>query len=158
MERVQSPGTGLELIAVYKLVKAPIQLLLSMVLIYEEHLGRVIAELDHLALWVEHLTFAHHLAVRLGDWLNAEGTPPHINWAIAILAADGGLTLGEGLGLHYRQRWAAWLTVVATGALIPVDVAGLLHRFSLERIGFLILNLAIVGYLARQVLRRHRAA
>jgi uncharacterized membrane protein (DUF2068 family) len=40
------------------------------------------------------------------------------------------------------------LTVLATGALIPVEVAEIVRRPTLLRVGALVLNLAIVGWLA----------
>jgi uncharacterized membrane protein (DUF2068 family) len=54
----------------------------------------------------------------------------------------------EGLGLALHKRWAEYLTVLATGALIPVEVAEIVRRPTLLRVGALVLNLAIVGWLA----------
>jgi len=59
------------------------------------------------------------------------------------------LNLLEAYGLHRRLRWAEWLTVIATGALIPFEIYEVAHRFTLVRVGALILNLAIVVYLVK---------
>jgi len=59
------------------------------------------------------------------------------------------LNLLEAYGLHRRLRWAEWLTVVATGALIPFEIYEVAHRFTPVRVGALILNVAIVVYLAK---------
>ena len=54
----------------------------------------------------------------------------------------------EGVGLAMRKRWAEYLTVLATGALIPFEVYEVEHKVTLFRVGALLLNLAVVGYLA----------
>ena len=59
------------------------------------------------------------------------------------------LNLLEAYGLHRRLRWAEWLTVGATSALIPFEIYEVAHRFTLIRVGALILNIAIVIYLAK---------
>lgn len=54
----------------------------------------------------------------------------------------------EGVGLLLKRRWAEYLTVVATGLLIPFEIWEVLHRQTLFRVGGLLLNVAIVIYLA----------
>lgn len=59
------------------------------------------------------------------------------------------LNLVEAYGLHRRLRWAEWLTVIATGLLIPFEVYEVWHRLTPVRVGVLVLNIAIVVYLAK---------
>lgn len=59
------------------------------------------------------------------------------------------LNLAEAYGLHRRLRWAEWLTVFATGLLIPFEVYEVWHRFTPLRVAVLALNAAIVIYLAK---------
>ena len=54
----------------------------------------------------------------------------------------------EGIGLAMRRRWAEYLTVVATGLLIPYEVYELVHRPTLFKFGALVVNVGVVGYLA----------
>ena len=54
----------------------------------------------------------------------------------------------EGVGLAMRRRWAEYLTVIATGILIPYETYEVLTRPTLFKIGALALNVAVVGYLA----------
>jgi len=54
----------------------------------------------------------------------------------------------EGVGLAMRRRWAEYLTVLATAALIPFEAYEVVHRVTVFRAGALLLNLAVVGYLA----------
>lgn len=53
----------------------------------------------------------------------------------------------EGVGLAMRRRWAEYLTVIATGLLIPFEAYEVVHKVTLFRAGALLLNLAVVGYL-----------
>jgi uncharacterized membrane protein (DUF2068 family) len=64
--------------------------------------------------------------------------------AIAYALLEG----TEGVGLAMRRRWAEYLTVIATGILIPYEAYEVIHRATLFKVGALLLNLAVVGYLA----------
>ena len=54
----------------------------------------------------------------------------------------------EGVGLVMRRRWAEYLTVIATGILIPYEAYEVILHPTLFKVGALLLNLAVVGYLA----------
>ena len=54
----------------------------------------------------------------------------------------------EGVGLAMRRRWAEYLTVVATSLLIPYEVYELGRHATLFKVGALLLNVAVVAYLA----------
>jgi uncharacterized membrane protein (DUF2068 family) len=54
----------------------------------------------------------------------------------------------EGIGLAMRRRWAEYLTVIATGILIPYEAYEVIHHLTLFKVGALLLNIAVVGYLA----------
>jgi uncharacterized membrane protein (DUF2068 family) len=54
----------------------------------------------------------------------------------------------EGVGLAMRRRWAEYLTVIATGILIPYEAYEVVHSPTPFKVGALLLNLAVVGYLA----------
>jgi uncharacterized membrane protein (DUF2068 family) len=72
----------------------------------------------------------------------------HIN-VLAIGAIAYALLEGtEGVGLAMRRRWAEYLTVIATGILIPYELFEVVRHVTLFKIGALLLNLAVVGYLA----------
>lgn len=59
------------------------------------------------------------------------------------------LNLSMAYGLHKRRRWAEWLTVIATSLLIPLEAYEIIQEQTIIRIGILILNVAIVYYLAK---------
>jgi uncharacterized membrane protein (DUF2068 family) len=65
-----------------------------------------------------------------------------------------GLFATEGLGLLLRKRWAEYLTIVITGALMPLEVFELAQRFTATRLAVLIVNALIVWFLVRRVRSR----
>ena len=68
------------------------------------------------------------------------------------------LELVEGVGLFYRQRWAEWLTVVATSLLIPFELYEVVRNPSLLKAGGIAVNIVIVIYLFRIVHRKGRGS
>ena len=76
------------------------------------------------------------------------GNFPHMT-LLAIGAFAYALLEGtEGIGLAMRRRWAEYLTVIATGILIPYEAYEVIHKITLFKVGALLLNVAVVGYLA----------
>src|SRR5205809_2451105 len=76
------------------------------------------------------------------------GNFPHMT-LLAIGAFAYAVLVGtDGIGLAMRWRWAEYLTVIATGVLIPFEAYEVVHKVTLFRVGALLLNLAVVGYLA----------
>jgi uncharacterized membrane protein (DUF2068 family) len=76
------------------------------------------------------------------------GNFSHIE-VLAIGATAYALLEGtEGVGLAMRRRWAEYLTVIATGILIPYELFEVIRHVTLFKVGALLLNLAVVGYLA----------
>jgi uncharacterized membrane protein (DUF2068 family) len=62
----------------------------------------------------------------------------------------GILELTEAVGLARRRRWAEYLTVIAGCIGIPFEVMEVLHKQTPIRISILLINIAIVIYLAWQ--------
>jgi uncharacterized membrane protein (DUF2068 family) len=62
----------------------------------------------------------------------------------------GALELTEAIGLARRRRWAEYLTVIAGCIGIPFEVNEVVHRQTPVRISILLINVAIVIYLAWQ--------
>lgn len=139
-------------IAVLKLVKGVLLLLLGLGLLKLVH-----AEISTLfSLLIEwfHLNADSHVIHALV--LKVDALQPH-TVLIASLVSLGyaGLMLVEGVGLWLEFSWAAYLTVVSTSLLIPVEVYEIIDRVTWLRVGALALNLGIVGYLISQ-LKHHR--
>ena len=58
------------------------------------------------------------------------------------------LFLTEGTGLLLRKHWAEYFTVIVTGSFIPLESYELIRRASCIRGTVLLLNAAVVVYLA----------
>jgi uncharacterized membrane protein (DUF2068 family) len=70
------------------------------------------------------------------------------------------LFLVEGTGLWLQQRWAEYLTVVATASFIPFEIFELTRKISAPRVGALLINIAVLAYLIfrlRHDARKRRA-
>ena len=63
----------------------------------------------------------------------------------------------EGIGLLLRRRWAEYLTVVATGLLLPLEVYEIARKPNALRVVVLLANLVIVAYLLVKLGQAHRA-
>ena len=72
----------------------------------------------------------------------------HVTLLAISAIAYATLEATEGVGLALRRRWAEYLTVIATGVLIPYEAYEVVHRPSLFKAAALLLNVAVVGYLA----------
>src|SRR3972149_5343930 len=67
----------------------------------------------------------------------------------AVVFVFGIMNTIEAVGLHFRQRWAEWLTVIATGLLIPFELYEGIEKGTVLRVTILVINTAIVYYLAK---------
>ena len=74
------------------------------------------------------------------------GTLHLVGAAVAVYAVLEGV---EAVGLWYQQRWAEYLTFIATTALLPLEVYELTRTVSPLKIIALIVNIAVVVYLLR---------
>lgn len=98
---------------------------------------------------VVHGKAAHFLLTRLQQVL--EGGTLHAAALVALLYAA--VLLTEGIGVYFQQRWAEFVMIIATAALIPLEVHHLFVRPSLGVAIILLANCFIVWFLYR-VLRR----
>ncbi len=108
---------------------------------------RVVADLQHTTggapVQTGHVGLLHELD-RLFS-LRA-GTLHLVGAAVTVYAVLEGV---EAIGLWYQQRWAEYLTFIATTALLPLEVYELTRTVSPLKIIALIVNIAVVIYLLR---------
>ena len=140
----------LRLIIAYKLARAALSLGAAVVLALLVSSG----ETEHLRELAD--TARQHLASRWSDLLASALTPHHLWLAAVALALDGALVLVEGWSLWRGYRWAPWLVVVSTAALLPFEVVGLWRHPHLGRAVLLLGNIAVALYLAREAQRDRR--
>jgi len=151
MGRTSRHHTGMTAIAVFKLFKGILLLLVGFGLLELMHADLV--TLFSLLLESLHLNADTRLMHAL--MLKVEALQPHsILIAGAISLGYAALLLTEGIGLWLELWWAAYVTVVSTSALVPFEVYELIERVTLTRIILLVVNLVIVLYLVKQ-LKQH---
>ena len=83
------------------------------------------------------------------EWLTGVSPKQIIATGIGTILYSA-LLLTMAWGLHLRQAWAEWLTIVATGLLIPLEIYELLRTRHLTYLLVLFVNAAIVWYLLRR--------
>jgi uncharacterized membrane protein (DUF2068 family) len=116
----------------------------------------------------------HDVAAVVADWISALRIDPHneyIHWLFAKLGVlddhrlkqisagsfvYAALRITEGIGLLYRQRWAEYLVVIATGLFIPLEIHEILKHASAPRISVFIVNVAVMVYLVANLYRTRR--
>jgi len=94
---------------------------------------------------------------KLGHRIDAV-TPVNVGWAATGVLLYGILSIGEGIGLILRARWAGLLVVAESGFFVPVESYALIKDPSTTIVVILILNVAIVIYLLRNRERLFRHA
>ena len=74
--------------------------------------------------------------------------PRTVHWIALGTVAFAALELTEAVGLARRRRWAEYLTVMAGTIGIPFELEAVRHHVTVLRVSFLLINIAIVLYLA----------
>ena len=145
----------LKLIAIFKIAKGLLLLVLGVSLLFLNARTRWIDALSNWAadeILLEHSKAIAYLlhklqAVLAGGMLRATG----------LLALFYTIVLfTEGIGVYMQQRWAEFLMIFATAALIPIEARHLWHRPGLVSALILLVNCFIVWFLYR-VLKRDKA-
>lgn len=140
---------GVRLIVGYKLLKALAELALAALLLS----AGAAEEVRQLASALrDHATAAWSIA--LADQLVHVASGRHLMVVALASIADAIFSAFEGWALHRRYSWSRWLIVIATGCLLPFEVAALVRRFTAGRVVLLIINALIVAYLARRRVAR----
>ncbi|MEO6103053.1 MAG: DUF2127 domain-containing protein [Pseudoxanthomonas sp.] len=80
--------------------------------------------------------------------------PGAVHLAVAVVTLYAIWRLVEAWGLWRAKAWASWLGCVGTAAYLPLDLYALYHHPGWHTWAVLILNLAVVAILARDLLKR----
>ena len=138
----------IKVIIVERIVKSTVLVALGIGLLVARHNGW----LDYWVDWAENQlnlnvgrSIILQLLLRLLVYV---GGFNHITLLTVSAIAYAALEAAEGVGLAMRRRWAEYLTVIATGVLIPYEAYEVIRHPTLFKVGALLLNLAVVGYLA----------
>lgn len=137
-------GLGLRIVGIVKLVSAALLLTLTFGIFHMpgKDIGRML----------EHYVRMLHLDTEnkfITDLLaKAAGvSPKQLMQAGTVTLIYAVLYVIEGIGLLMAKHWAEYLTIIATGALVPIEIYEVARRLSISRVTILIINLAIVAYL-----------
>ena len=146
---------GLRLIGLFKIGRALLLLLTT----YGVYRLLNPALIDRLHEWVYSLTdnVERRMLERALDWVSSL-SHAHISGIVVVTAAYTVVLLTEGIGLWFRQRWAEWLTAIASTTLIPFELYKVFDPTSHHRIAVLCtlaINIAIVAYLFAYLRRTH---
>ena len=138
----------IDLIILERLIKSALLIALAISLLVTGRMGL-------LGIWVRELhqdlnldaggTLIERLATTILDYLVHLRHQTLVALGVILYA---GLEATEGIGLFLKRRWAEYLTVIASGLLIPFEVWEVIHRQTLFRVGGLLLNVVVVIYLA----------
>jgi uncharacterized membrane protein (DUF2068 family) len=107
--------------------------------------------------WIEryHLDPKAHypsLLLHYADWLpNAD-----VHLLVMLASAYIALRFIEAAGLWLSKAWGEYLGALSGGIYIPFELAHLIHETSLANTAVVVLNVLIVGYLARALWQRQR--
>ena len=150
----------LKIIALFKIAKGALLFLLVFSLLF---LNSRDVWLDQISDWADQeILLGHTKAVtfllnKLQDVL--AGGALRATGLLALFYCA--VLLTEGIGVYLQQRWAEWLMILATGALIPLEAWHLWHRLtshrpSLAALLILLANCFIVWFLYL-VLKREKS-
>jgi uncharacterized membrane protein (DUF2068 family) len=147
-DRTPEHDRFVRLIILERIIKAGVLIGVAVTLVVGARTG-VLYDLAHYAqdqlLLAADRSFITQLLFKALEWI---GFFPHQTLLAVGLVGYALLEGTEGVGLAMRRRWAEYLTVVATGMLIPYEVYELVHHPTLFKAGALLLNVAVVAYLA----------
>ncbi len=68
------------------------------------------------------------------------------------------ISIAEGIGLYLEKAWGEYLTLVITASFLPLEIVEVMHRQTVARIGLLVVNVAVLIYLAKLVWERQRGS
>jgi uncharacterized membrane protein (DUF2068 family) len=74
-----------------------------------------------------------------------------------LSALYASIELIEGLGLWFGTAWAEYVVVISTGLFVPEECIGLAHHPTWLRLALLLINSAILAYVACVVWNRYRS-
>jgi len=78
-------------------------------------------------------------------------------WMIALSALlYAAVRLVEAYGLWRQMQWAEWFGLLSGAMYIPLEIFEAFREFTWPRVTVLVVNLAVVGYLADALLRSRK--
>ncbi len=147
-------SAGLRTVALFEAAKGALVLLagLGIFALFHHDAQRVAERLVHQF----HLNPASRYP-RIFLHLAEDATPPHLYALAAAALAYAAVRFVEAYGLWRARQWAEWFAIVSSGIYLPLEIWELAKGITWPRVTLFVVNLAIVGYLARMLARNHRS-
>jgi uncharacterized membrane protein (DUF2068 family) len=133
---------------------------------------KILKGLGLLAVGFGALHFLHRdLAAEVAHWVDLVRVDPHshyLHWILEKLSKVdekklrelsvgtffySALFLCEGTGLALGKRWAEYMTIISTASLMPIEILEIYKGPSAAKVALLLINLAVVAYLVRELRR-----
>ncbi len=153
----EANATGVRLILLYKLAKAVLQATAAVILLYWGHHG-LTAALTRFADELRHQAVHAWSNILIHVLFKFTHARHGVVFTACALFGDAALSSVEAYALWRGYTWGEWLVVATTSGLIPFELYALTHHLRIGRVVLLLLNVAIVAYLANRARGRHRAA
>jgi uncharacterized membrane protein (DUF2068 family) len=144
-------GAPLRLIAVFKLLKAGVLLASLATLFKLIHHGDPTHTVIAWAMRLHVDPDNRYLGIVLDKTLDLNG--PRLEVVAVGTLVYAALFAAEGVGLLYEMAWAEYLTLVETAGFVPLELYEIIQRVSAAKCAVLVLNAAVIIYLARCVQR-----
>lgn len=145
------PQNGLAVIALFKLGKGVVLLLVGagLLRLVDPEIASVLAPLTDMLHLHVHSRLIHSLLLKL------TALSPHNVFLMAYASLSYAvLLLVEGFGLWCEASWAGYMTVISTSLFLPVEFYEVIRHVTTMHIAILLINVAVVVYLAAQLGRR----
>ena len=108
--------------------------------------------------WVEAMIARFHLDTEHGTLpsvLNAIN-PEAVHLAVLVVVLYAVMRLAEAWGLWHARAWASWLGCIGSALYLPLDLYALYRHPGWHTWAVLLINLAVVYILGRDLRRRRR--
>jgi uncharacterized membrane protein (DUF2068 family) len=135
---------GLFIIAIYKWCTAALCVLLAVG--FFKLLHQDVGEVAEKFIRAVRVDPDNHYLARMLTRLSLIEDPQLAKLSVASLGYAA-LFLIEGTGLYFEQRWAEYLTVIATASFLPIEIIELMHEPNALKLLILIANLAVLVFL-----------
>jgi len=145
--------TGLKVIIAYKVAKVPVMLALSLWLTLAP--SKAYHTVAHVAY---ELSNAGHFFARLGEWIASHLSLGTLRGAALLAWFDTLFTAAEVVLLILRKPWSEWVVAFGLSALLPFEIASLVHRFRFGKLAVFAINAAVVCYLVWRRTHQRRPA
>lgn len=94
-----------------------------------------------------HISPDSHFAQLFLDWADTL-TDARLYAVAAVAGAYSFLRFLEAYGLWYAKAWAEWIALISGALYLPFEIYKMVHRVNWFHAGVLLINLAIVVYMA----------